>query len=129
MRWYSLYRRSGLTGHRDPWRVLQIFSSVGAMVRDIRRPLCQPVISRYNRFIASNGEGGYLPWLVNIFTSRCQPHPAGNRRYGWGMMTPHPRIPNRTRRRVHVMPWATPIRRIGRALSYYNGREGDDPAD
>jgi hypothetical protein len=36
---------------------------------------------------------------------------------------------NRTRRRVHVMPWATPIRRIGRLRMPQFGNEGDSPGD
>jgi hypothetical protein len=38
-----------------------------------------------------------------------------------------PRVRNRTVRRVHVMPWATPIRRIGCLQSYHRGSEDDEP--
>jgi len=36
--------------------------------------------------------------------------------------------PNRSVRRVHVMPWATPVRRIGATRVDRYGREDDDPA-
>ena len=38
--------------------------------------------------------------------------------------TPH--IPKRTVRRVHVMPWATPIRRIGQSQSGKGKGDVDD---
>jgi hypothetical protein len=41
--------------------------------------------------------------------------------------TPH--IPNRTIRRVHVMPWATPIRRIGLSQSGKGKGDIDDSDD
>lgn len=37
-------------------------------------------------------------------------------------------LPHRTVRRVHVVPWATPIRRIGCSRRGFFGQEGDDPA-
>ena len=39
------------------------------------------------------------------------------------------RVPSRTVRRVHVMPWATPVRRIGLTRLASLGPEDADPAD
>jgi hypothetical protein len=40
------------------------------------------------------------------------------------------RIPNRTRRRVHVMPWATPIKRIGKMrIGYLSPGEDNSISD
>jgi len=64
--------------------------------------------------------------LVKFFTSRLSP--GGSNACPWKSFgTPYAwRVPGRTIRRVHVMPWATPVRRIGRSLAHYNGPGGDD---
>lgn len=129
MRWCAVHQRRCLLSRQDHSRLSRVNYAVAAVVMEVCRPLRKPMFSQYNRFKAGNGEGERLSRLVNIFTLRFRPHHGGPNRFERGMTSPLPRIPNRTIRRVHVMPWATPIRRIGRALSYYNGREGDDPAD
>ncbi len=70
----------------------------------------------------------YLDRHVNNFTySRC---PAFARSFckSYSYAPSSQRPPSRTIRRVHVMPWATPIRRIGSMRINCIEPDGDEPA-
>lgn len=75
----------------------------------------------------SGKRGVCLPGFVKFFTSYDTPiRPSGCPWLSCG--TPYAwHVPGRTIRRVHVMPWATPMRRIGQSLAHYNGPGGEDP--
>jgi hypothetical protein len=66
--------------------------------------------------------------LVNCFTISYWPTFTGYIPHQIGTIPPARRVPHRTIRRVHIMPWATPIRRIGRTRLKHIKRENDDPS-
>ena len=70
----------------------------------------------------------YLHWLVNKFTYFTPLSPLHKRWYPFCRASSMKRAPHRTVRRVHVMPWATPIRRIGSTRVDFYSQENDDPA-
>ena len=70
----------------------------------------------------------YLASNVNNFT--YSGHSSFSRSFcmSYSYVPSSQRPPSRTIRRVHVMPWATPIRRIGAMRINCIGPEDDDPA-
>lgn len=67
--------------------------------------------------------------LVNCFTMFNWPAFTGYIPHQIGTISFSQQVPNHTIRRVHVMPWATPIRRIGHLRLKHIGHENDDPAN
>lgn len=80
----------------------------------------QPII--HNRYLV------FFRLLVNCFTIFIWPTFTGYIPHQIGTTPPARRVPNHTIRRVHIMPWATPIRRIGRTRLKHIKRENDDPS-
>lgn len=75
--------------------------------------------TNYARFFYNNSalfKDGvfYLPGLVNKFTIKIKPFILTSKLYQALYRPVSVRVIGRTRRRVHVMPWATPIRLIGK---------------
>jgi len=75
-----------------------------------------------------SGRHVYLNEYVKTFTYLESTHGAKVMSWeDWEALYDRP-VVHRTVRRVHVMPWATPVRRIGRARAKRMGREIDGPA-
>ncbi len=64
---------------------------------------------------------------VKVFTRFGESLYSQKRSYRFCRLSQRNCIPRRTIRRVHVMPWATPIRRIGITRVEYRGPESDAP--
>jgi len=70
----------------------------------------------------------YLRWNVKEFTYHDGSFHLPGRWHPFCRSSSLKRAPHRTVRRVHVMPWATPIRRIGCTRVEFHSQESDDPA-
>ena len=67
--------------------------------------------------------------FVNLFTGVVMIRFAGNHYFPWAFIFTGHNVARRTVLCIHVIPWATPIRRLGCVRAEHNDREGDGTDD
>lgn len=67
--------------------------------------------------------------FVNLFTGVVMIRFAGNYYFSWVFVSTGHNVARRTVLCIHVIPWATPIRRLGCVRAEHNDREGDGSDD
>ena len=128
MRWLNTQRRRLPLCCQDGFSCRTFVGSIGELFLSVFLKLLQIVKRPMEQNIVLHSNHYYLTRLVNNFTY------SGNtlsvrsfcKLYSYVPSSQH--APSRTIRRVHVMPWATPIRRIGSMRVNCIGQESDDPA-
>jgi len=128
MRWLNTQQRRLPRSYQDGSIHRALSGSIGGLYPAAFLKLFRTIKQLPTRCSAARERFYYFISLVNNFTYYGRPALAISYDMSYNYAPSSQPAPSRTIRRVHVMPWATPIRRIGSMRINCIGSEGDDPA-